>query len=209
MKEKEGRMESDAIKGKALFTIDSDWSQHHFFLPHFYLLSYLHFRLPTHSCLFFYYFVCYLCHVPSQAKWGLVGNKRTYSCFHRIYLLGLETGRNEALRNDHMIIKTADEIWEGSMWSLRNQWHEEVCGFRNPYNKRTAGTLLYCTSQKLHFFFLTNWSLWQFCVRQVYQHHFLFQQHVQIFCSASHFGNSCLYSKTPPAKAQDDGYYIF
>ena len=34
---------------------------------------------------------------------------------------------------------------------------------------------------------------------------FFFQQHVQIFVSASHFGNSCLYSKTPPAKAQDDG----
>ena len=63
-------MESDAIKGKALSLIIEDLTQipasllsPTFLSP---LLSFT--STATHSCLFSYYFVCYLCHVLSQAK---------------------------------------------------------------------------------------------------------------------------------------------
>ena len=129
-------------------------SQHHFFLPHFCLLS--PFTSLTCTLMFilllFYVTCARSCHRQSEGRWE---TRVMCSCFHRIYLLAVETWSNEAHRNDHMIAKITDDLRE-KHGILKNQWYEgEVWGFRNPYNKRTAGIprfivlLRYCVFYKL------------------------------------------------------------
>lgn len=113
-RKEEGRKESGAIKGKALNLVIEDVHQIPASLLSTTFLSplpfhFLHLHTHVYSPIILSVTCARSCRRQSEGRWE---TRVMCSCFHRIYLLAVETGSNEAHRNDHMITKMTDDLRE-------------------------------------------------------------------------------------------------